>query len=134
MIKDINKIREELIGFVEVDVPYPFSKNENIKYITMKKDSESFFVGGSFVGLGNNCIMLQNNFRKWSVPTVIFNKKGDISYKSRFFIIDKIEEDKKDKDNETIEFQQDIINKLGDRVQELENENEMLREYINSLK
>ena len=36
MIKDISIIREELIGFAEVEMPYDFPKGCHIKYITMK--------------------------------------------------------------------------------------------------
>lgn len=133
MIKDIDKIKEYLEGYVEVDIPYPFKKGHNIRYITMKEDGESFYIGGNFVSLGNNCIILQNNFRKWSVPTFIFNKKGDISYRSRFFIIS--DENQDDEDNkkfkEIINYQQNIIDKLENKISELERENMLMKKYFN---
>jgi len=135
MIKDINKIREHLIGCIEVEIPYPFKQGELVKYITMKDEGESFYTGGEFVNIGNNTLILKNNFSTWSVPTFIFEKKGDISYKSRFFIMEKKLEDC-NKDNkqlkETIDFQQNIIDKLGERVKEVEEENELLKNYIQS--
>lgn len=132
MIKDINIIRKHLNEYVEVEMPYPFKRGEEIKYITLNKDSESFHVGGNFECLGNNCIILKNNHRKWSVATFLFNRDGNISYKSRFFIREK-ESDcdiKNNKANDTIFFQQEIIEKMNKKIEELEDENEKLKEYV----
>ena len=135
MIKDINVIKEHLIGYIEVELPYPFKKGEDIKYITMRNDGESFYTGGNFVSLGNNCIILQNNFRKWSVPTCKLDKNGDIDYRSRFFIVEN-ELDECNHDNkklkETIKFQQDIIDKLHSQLKDIEKENTLLKNYIQS--
>tara|TARA_X000000950_G_C13471528_1_gene480017 strand:+ start:49 stop:465 length:417 start_codon:yes stop_codon:yes gene_type:complete len=136
MIRDINIIREHLNGFVEVEIPYPFKRGEEIKYITLNKDNESFYVGGTFECLGNNCIILRNNHRRWQVATFVFNKDGEISYKSRFFVKDNDSsncEKKNAKANETIFFQQDIIEKMNSRISELEHENKILKTYIKKL-
>ena len=133
MIKDINLIKEHLIGYIEVELPYSFKKGEDIKYITIRNDGESFYTGGNFVSLGNNCIILQNNFRKWSVPTCKLDKNGDIDYRSRFFIVEN-ELDDCNQDNkklkEIIKFQQDIIDKLHSQLKDIEKENTLLKNYI----
>ena len=86
MIKDISIIREELIGFAEVEMPYDFPKGCHIKYITMKNDEESFSKGGKFCSLCNDFIILENNGPSWRIPICIRNKCGDIIYQSKFFI------------------------------------------------
>ena len=123
MIKDISKIREELKGYEEVELPYEFDKGCHIKYITLKGDDESFYTGGKFKYFGNDKIFLENKCKTWSVPIVKKNKDGTIYYNSRFFIKEKDEEicDKKIEDlNNTINFQQSIIEKMSERLKELE--------------
>ena len=66
MIKDISKIRKELDGYEEIELPYNFERGCHIKYITLKDDDESFYLGGSFQNLGNDCIILKNNSKSWS--------------------------------------------------------------------
>lgn len=116
MINDINKIQYELIGFSEVKLPYKFKKNDKIKYITIKNNSESFYTGGSFVRFGNECIILTNGTKQWSFKTVIRNDINDIIYNSRIFL--KNSEDKYN-DKELIELkkiiksQQTIIDKMS---------------------
>lgn len=127
MIKDISIIRKELEGFEEVELPYDFSRGCTIKYITLKKkngvEEESFYKGGEFVSLGNDCIMLKNKSRMWAVPTCKRNKDGSIKYSSRFFIQSE-EEEKCDKQvqelNETIQYQQNIIETLSQKLKDLE--------------
>ena len=38
MIKDLTKIREYLNNYVEVEMPYEFTKNSPIQYITCEYD------------------------------------------------------------------------------------------------
>ena len=136
MIKDIETIKKYLIGYNEVELPYSFKYGEDVKYITIRNSDESFYIGGSFVSLGNNCIILKNNFKTWSVPTLIFNKDGDINYTSRFFIKENCELDACYKTNKKLEntiiFQQKIIDKLGNKISNLEKENTLLKNYIHS--
>ena len=123
MIKDISLIQKELIGFVEVELPFDFHYNTHIKYITLKDDYEAFFQGGTFKGLGNDCILLTNKFRNWSVPTCKRSKDGIICYESRFFIQDKkLEKCTQENDDlqKKIIFQQNIIDKLTNQLQEYE--------------
>jgi len=127
MIKDISIIRKELEGFEEVELPYDFSKGCAIKYITLtKKDNEeeeSFYKGGEFISLGNDCVIIKNKYRSWSVPTCKRNKNGSIRYSTRFFIQGE-EEVKCDKKvgelNEVVQYQQSIIEKMTDKIKELE--------------
>ena len=124
MIKDISKIREELKDHIEIELPYDFKKNCNIKYITLKKEEESFYLGGNFISYGNDSILLKKNNRTWSVPTCYRNKDGSIKYKTRFFILENLEDiicDKKIKElDEIINFQKSIIEKLTEELKELE--------------
>ena len=123
MIKDISIIREELNNFIEIKMPYEFEKECHIKYITLKNGEESFYTGGNFLTYGNDCLLLKNKNRTWSVPMCFRNKDGSIKYESRFFIPEKIEE-KCDKIveelNDTINFQQSIIEKLTDQLKNIE--------------
>jgi len=123
MIKDISIIRKELDGYEEVEIPYDFERGCSIKYITLKGDDESFYLGGEFQNLGNDCIILKNNNKTWSVPLVKRNKDGTIKYQSRFFIKEKENEECDKKLNElkeTINYQQNIINIMSEKLKELE--------------
>ena len=136
MIKDISIIRKELNGFAEVEMPYDFPKDCHIKYITMKDNEESFSTGGKFCSFCNDLLILENNGPTWSVPIYIRNKYGDIIYQSKFFIPENTNEiimtgggKKKDTKEleDTIEYQQTIIEKLIERVKEVEvQKNELL--------
>jgi hypothetical protein len=130
MIKDLSMIREELIGFAEVEMPYDFPENCHIKYVTFKDDEESFYVGGKFCKKVNDVIILKNNGPTWNVPICYRDKGGNIIYQSRFFISEDID-DSSDEPIESkstlvkqltdkIEYQQNIIEKLIERVKEVE--------------
>jgi len=126
MIKDLNKIRENLNGYESIESVNLFDdlkKGCHIRYITLdKNDNESFYLGGNFERLGNNCIVLKNNFKTWSVPINKYNPDGSIHYKTRFY--NKNEEDNCEKEKkelmDTIHYQQSIIEKMTDRLTELE--------------
>lgn len=124
MIKDLNKIRKELDGYEIIDLPCDLNNECHIRYITLdKNENESFYLGGKFERLGNNVVVLKNNFKTWSVPIHKYNPDGSINYTTRFY--NKKEEDKeceKEKKEliETIHFQQSIMEKMKDRLTELE--------------
>jgi len=129
MIKDLSIIRKELENYVEVQLPYEFPKNCCIKYITLKDEEESFYKGGQFLSEGNDSLLITNKIRTWSVPTCLRNKDGTINYVSRFFIPEKEEEEvnkETKKLQETIEFQQSIIEKLTNQLKE----SELQKKYI----
>lgn len=132
MIKDISKIREYLEGYVEVELPYEFSKGEPIQYITCEYDNEgniscdSFFPNCKFIRRCNDIIMLESNTLIKRVPIYKRDKEGNITYQSRFFIREEVEESLKECENDksellkTIEYQRGIIEKCGERIKTLE--------------
>ena len=136
MIKDISKIREYLDGYVEVELPYDFIKDTKIQYITCEYDNEgniscdSFYPNCKFLRRCNDIILLESNTLIKRVPIYKRDKEGNITYQSRFFIPE--EKDDLDKDPlkecendksellKTIEYQQSIIEKCGERIKTLE--------------
>ena len=133
MIKDKNVIKELLKEHVEVELPYPFKEGVMIKYFTMKDGEQFFSTGGRFVRMLNKKILLQNSGKSWTVPVEICDKKGDIIYKSRFFVHKDFEkkEDKKVTELESIiKSQQEVIKKLSQQVKMKAEDNEKLKLYI----
>lgn len=127
MIKDISIIRKELDGYEEIVLPFDFIKGCSVKYITLKKknkeEEESFYPGGEFISMGNDCIILKKGHRTWQVPCCKRNKDGSIRYSTRFFIKSEEEEkcDEKVKElNDVVKYQQNIIDTLSEKLKELE--------------
>lgn len=132
MIKDISKIREYLDGYVEVELPYEFNKGSSIQYITCEYDKEgniscdSFYPNCKFIRRCNDIILLESNTLIKRVPIYKRDKEGNITYQSRFFIREEIEDSLKECENDksellkTIEYQQNIIEKCGERIKTLE--------------
>ena len=73
MIKDINVIKKHLKGCSEIELPYPFEKDVDIKYITFKDGEEYFSLGGKFIRLLNDKIVLSKTGSTWVVPINIKN-------------------------------------------------------------
>jgi len=133
MIKDKNVIKDLLKEHVEVELPYPFKEGVMIKYFTMKDGEQFFSTGGRFVRMLDRKILLQNSGKSWTVPIDICDKKGDIIYKSRFFVHKDFEKenDKKISELESIiKSQQDIIKKLSQQVKIKAEENDKLKLFI----
>ena len=126
MIKDISIIRKELNGYEEVVLPYEFAKGCTVKYINLKKkdgvEEESFYKGGEFINFGNDCIILKNKHRTWSVPTCKKNKDGSIRYSARFFVKEEEEKcsPKVEELNEIVQYQQNIIENMTEKLKNLE--------------
>ena len=126
MIQDLTKIREELEGFVEVTLPYDFPKGIHLKYITLQKHKgdESFYPGGSYQGIGHNCLFVKNSYKRWSVPIHCLSKDGQIKYRTRFFIPQTSDTDTREDQGElqelqnTIQYQQTIIEKMTEEIKE----------------
>ena len=123
MITDIDTIKKELENFSQIEFPYDIKPNCHVKYLTLKDKQEYFYRGGKFKSFGNECLILENSNKTWRVPKYIKDKKGNILYRSKFFIQD-------DEDELTctaeikelysiIKAQQHIINKLSLKVKEL---------------
>ena len=129
MIKDMAIIRQELIGFSEVEMPYDFQKDCHIKYVTRMNEDEVFNIGGKFIGRCNDMMIIHASGSQRRVPVCIRDKKGNVTYESRFFIPDNRSTDDEQKDDEDdeddeqkniITYQQSIIEKLIERVKEVE--------------
>ena len=142
MIKDISIIRKELIGYAEVEMPYDFPIDCHIKYITFIDNEESFNPGGKFNRRCNDYLNLKKNGPTWNVPICMRNKVGEIIYETRFFIPEDTNNiimigggNKKDNKEtqelkDTIEYQQSIIEKLIERVKEVEIQKHELSETV----
>ena len=128
MIKDLTLIREALVGYAEVEMPYDFLKDCHIQYVTMMNKEEVFSKGGKFVNRCNDILVLQNNGLEIRVPICKRNKEGEVVYESRFFIsedtpdelIEELPAKTTQELTETIHYQQSIIEKLIERVKEVE--------------
>jgi hypothetical protein len=86
MTTDISKIRVSLNNCEEVTLPYKFTRNCWIKYITIKGEDEAFYEGGRYTGMGDHKIFLINKGKRLCAPTCVRSDDGGILYKSRFFI------------------------------------------------
>ena len=153
MIKDITLIRKELEGFAEVEMPYDFTKGCLIKYLTLKNNDIVLNIG-KFRAYEDNKIRLYSGLSDWPVRTCYRNPDGTICIEKtkniRFFICESEENEKnqrggappKDKPvkelNEMIVYQQEILDKLAERMKTVEtdkarlsNENNELQEMLN---
>jgi hypothetical protein len=124
-MNDIIKIKEELVSHLKVELPYTFTKDTHIKYLTLKDEDELFYRGGKFCFQKGNCIYLNNCGKRWKVPINYYDNDGNIIYTTTFFIKNCDEEniesnkDSKRKD-EIILTQQELIKKLTKKIRELE--------------
>lgn len=113
MIKDINIIKKELINYIEITDVYDLTINDNIKYITLKDNSESFYLGGKYIKMGENKIFIYNAGNTWGVPIQIKDNNCNIIYNTRFFVEDKQHSNEEiDKLKLIIKKQKILINKL----------------------
>ena len=86
MIQDINKIKKELIGFVEVYADYDFPMDIPIKYLTLKNGCQGFCKGGKFRSKGNNSLIVKNNIATWPIKLNHYNEDASILFRTRLFI------------------------------------------------
>ena len=115
---DIHIIKDKLKGYQEIFDINEIDSGDHIYYMTLLGEDELFNKdGGYFENIGNVKIILSNNCGyNWSVNNYQKDKKGNIIYKSRFFI------KKKNKPNinynidellSIIDSQQKVIDKLA---------------------
>ena len=92
-ITNISTIQKELRGYEQVDIPYTFTPKTKIKYITLEEstNSEGFFVGGGYLRMGNERVVLQNGPSIWSVPVRVRDDNNDIIYESKFLFLKMIQ-------------------------------------------
>jgi len=121
MITDINKIKEELKGFSQIDFPYNINKGCLVKYLTIKDNNEFFHLGGNFVRFGNDSLVLTKSNQTWSIPKYIKDKEGNILYRSKFFVPndDSVESKEVKELKSIIKTQQNIIDKLTERLKQI---------------
>ena len=144
MIKDIALIRKQLMGFSEVEMPYDFEHDCIIQYITNRVvddiEIEYFSTGGKFIRRCNDILILEINGNNKVVPICKRDKHGTVVYQSRFFIEDNdnklmqgggSKSSKSSKSsNDIIKYQQSIIDKLIEKVKDVELEKQELHETI----
>lgn len=128
MIKDIEKIKKELVGFVEVDADYDFPMDIPIKYLTLKHGCQGFCKGGKFRGKGNNSLIVTNNIATWPIKLNHYNADSSILFRTRLFIPEQYHSDQKggglsDPMKQeliaTIHYQQKIIETLKTKYEEI---------------
>ena len=134
-ITDISTIQKELRGYEQVDIPYTFTPDTKIKYITLEEssNSEGFFIGGGYLRMGNERIVLQNGPSIWSVPIRVRDDNNDIIYESKFFVPKNdtvnMEKSRDIKELEkTIKAQQMVIEKMTNTIK---NDKIKLQKYEN---
>jgi hypothetical protein len=142
MIKDLTIIREHLVGYAEVEMPYDFVNDCPIHYITCSIDSdgnisdESFYPDFKFSRRCNDILIVENKAFTKRVPICRRNKDGKIIYQSRFFIPETLDEEDNDiskqESEDKISYQQEIIEKLIERVKEVEIQKHELSETIST--
>ena len=121
MITDINRIKEELKGFSQIEFPYNINKGCLVKYLTIKDNNEFFYLGGNFIRFGNDSIILTKANQTWSIPKYIKDKSGNILYRSKFFVLndDSVESKEVKELKSIIKTQQNIIDKLAERLKQM---------------
>lgn len=141
MIQDIDKIKKEIKNHIEIDILFPLKPGTIVKYITLKNNEESFYIGGLFLRKGNEKIFLSQSGKTWAVPTKIRDNNNFVLYNSRFFIhkdnLKKTEIKKRDdKELEKIvESQQQVINKMTSQIikyqKDINKKNERIKKLEN---
>ena len=121
MITDINRIKEELKGFSQIEFPYNINKGCLVKYLTIKDETEYFYLGGTFLRYGNDSLILTKSNQTWAVKKYIKDKEGNILYRSKFFVPDddSVESKEVKELKSIIKTQQNIIDKLAERLKQM---------------
>ena len=134
MLKDINKIRKELEGYDEVELPFDFPLGTHIKYITLVDNEEAFFTGGKYVKLGMDRIYLSSGGPNWSIPIKIRDDDSNIIYTSRFFAPKQEKIISKDTIHlqKVIESQQSVIDKMTEIIKKDKQKIQYYEKILNS--
>lgn len=122
-VTDLQFIRESLKQCEEVALPYRFTKDMWIKYITVVDEDEAFFEGGYFSGMGDHTLILCNKKCNRRIPTCIRSDDGEVLYKTRFFIDTSKKpscQEKTSELNDVIQAQQAVIQKASEQLKLLE--------------
>ena len=134
MLKDINKIRKELEGYDEVELPFDFPLGTHVKYIKLVDDEEAFFTGGNYVKLGMDRIYLSTGGPSWSIPIKIRDDDSNVIYKSRFFVPKREKIVPKDTQHlhKVIESQQSVIDKMTEIIKKDKQKIQYYEKILNS--
>ena len=134
MLKDINKIRKELEGYDEVELPFDFPLETHIKYITLVDNEEAFFTGGKYVKLGMDRIYLSTGGPSWSIPIKIRDDDSNVIYTSRFFAPKQEKIVPKDTLHlqKVIESQQSVIDKMTEIIKKDKQQIQYYEKILNS--
>ena len=134
MLKDINKIRKELEGYDEVELPFDFPLGTHVKYITLVDDEEAFFTGGNYVKLGMDRIYLSTGGPSWSIPIKIRDDDSNVIYTSRFFAPKQEEIVPKDTLHlqKVIKSQQSVIDKMTEIIKKDKQKIQYYENLLNS--
>ena len=132
MLKDINKIRKELEGYDEVELPFDFSLGTHIKYITLIDNEEAFFTGGKYIKLGMDRIYLSTGGPSWGIPIKIRDNDSNVIYTSRFFAPkqEKLVPNDTQHLQKVIESQQSVIDKMTEIIKK---DKQKIQHYENVL-
>ena len=87
MSQDINYIKSKIRDCEEVTSPFDLRKGNIVRYITIEGDSEFFYDGGEYIGMGDNIVRIKEGGKRKDIPITIINNLGKILYKSRFFVV-----------------------------------------------
>ena len=134
MLKDINKIRKELEGYDEVELPFEFPLGTHIKYITLVDNEEAFFTGGKYVKLGMDRIYLSTGGPSWSIPIKIRDDDSNVIYTSRFFVpkLQQIIPKETQHLQKVIESQQSVIDKMTEIIKKDKQKIQHYEKILNS--
>ena len=134
MLQDINKIRKELQGYDEVELPFDFPMETHIKYITLVDDEEAFFTGGKYVKMGMDRIYLSTGGPSWSIPIKIRDNNSNVIYTSRFFAPKHEEIIPKDVQHlqNVIKSQQSVIDKMTEIIKKDKQKIQQYEKALNS--
>ena len=78
MSQDITYIKKQLQGHDEIYSRFDISICSLVKYITLKDESEYFYEGGEYKGMGDNVIILVNKGKQKIVPLTYLEKDGSL--------------------------------------------------------
>ena len=119
---NIDEIKKQLKNCIQIQLPYNFNTSDKIKYITLKDNSELFYIGGNFVKYGQEKIYLTYGGKQWCFKTKIRDDNNNIKYNTKIFLEksnrEKYIDNTKNELINTIISQKDVIDKLTNMIKQ----------------
>ena len=111
---NIEYIKSQLEGYIEVNDAFELKRNNYIKFITLVNGNEIFCDGGEYICMGNNKVSYKNNIKRCNINMYFKDNNGKIFYRTRFFTKEALQMTKKNFDEllDIVESQQKVIDKL----------------------